>query len=256
MIAAPSHYRFRSDELMQLVYDPFTCRDLSRVGVWPGQRVMDIGAGAGSITRFLAERVGVTGRVIAVDDTRLLDTTDIVDVHQRDLRAGLGLPIMPGTVDLVHARNAWAHLPNPVRVVDEAITLLRPGGWLVLGDIIHGRVLVHRAPSDADLIVQVIHAILATVADGGVDLRWGEKALAVLLDAGMRNVYGRSRAETWSGGGPGCLLMAAHAAALRDQLLRDDLTAGDLKQFGELMVDPGVVVEGYRFASTIAQRPQ
>ncbi len=63
-------------QMLEAVYDPLTLRHLEMVGVGPGWRCLEVGAGAGSITRALAERVGPQGRVAAVDlDPRFLLTS-------------------------------------------------------------------------------------------------------------------------------------------------------------------------------------
>ncbi|MBQ1049271.1 methyltransferase domain-containing protein [Micromonospora sp. C51] len=256
-------YQFRNApqqlDPLQRVLDPITRHDLAKIPIRPGWTVLDVGAGAGSVTRDLADKVGPTGTVIAVDiDTRLLEPTAVIDVYQRDLRDGLDLPIEPGSLDLVHSRCVLEHLDNRVDLLGQMITLLRPGGWLVLGEIVHSRALIHHAPTDDDshLIYRVIHAILDTLATGGTDLDWGNLTHAHLLDAAMTNIYSHTRADTWTGGGPGCLLLADNARQLHDRLLQADLTDADLIRFGELMVDPAVSVRGYQFTSTIARKPQ
>ena len=61
-------------ELLEQCLDPMTTRSLDAIGVEKGWRCLELGGGAGSITRMLCERVGPAGRVTAVDlDTRFLD---------------------------------------------------------------------------------------------------------------------------------------------------------------------------------------
>jgi 2-polyprenyl-3-methyl-5-hydroxy-6-metoxy-1,4-benzoquinol methylase len=57
--------------LLEQYHDPLTVSQLDAIGVGEGWRCPDVGAGAGSVTRMLAERVGSTGSVLAVD----LDTS-------------------------------------------------------------------------------------------------------------------------------------------------------------------------------------
>jgi ubiquinone/menaquinone biosynthesis C-methylase UbiE len=60
--------------LLQEYYDPRTIARLENLGVAAGWRCIDVGAGGGSIAQRLAERVGPTGSVLAVDlDLRLLE---------------------------------------------------------------------------------------------------------------------------------------------------------------------------------------
>ena len=46
--------------------DPATTRCLIAIGVTQGWRCLDVGAGGGSVARWLAERVGPDGSVVAV----------------------------------------------------------------------------------------------------------------------------------------------------------------------------------------------
>ncbi|MEU7618785.1 methyltransferase [Micromonospora rifamycinica] len=243
---------------LQDVLDPHTIRELARVGVKPGMRALDLGAGAGSITRHLAGLVGPDGNVTAVDiDTRLLHPTRVIDVYQRDLRTD-PLPTTPHGYDLVNARCLLEHLPNRIDLLQQTIDLLRPNGWLILGEIVYSRIIVHRAPtqSDASLIIRVVHTILDTLADRGVDLHWGDTTPGLLLAAGMNHVQAHSHTETWTGGGPGCALYANNTHQLHDQLTDTGLTAADLTRFTELMADPYVVVSSYQFATAHAQKPE
>src|SRR5580765_282748 len=91
--------------LLEEVCDPHTIRQLDAIAVGDGWRCLDAGAGAGSATRLLAERVGDAGSVLAVDlDVRLLDglAGDRVEVRQHDLLVD---PLPEGAFDVVHARN-------------------------------------------------------------------------------------------------------------------------------------------------------
>src|SRR5687768_9979256 len=71
-------------ELLHEVHDPGTLARLERLGVEPGWRVFVPGGGAGSIVRWLGERVGPTGRVLATDiDPRFLGGIDNAAVEIR-----------------------------------------------------------------------------------------------------------------------------------------------------------------------------
>ena len=68
--------------LLEEAHDPVTIRQLEAVEVGKGWRCAEVGAGAGSIARWLAERVGATGRVIALDlDTRFLDAASYTNLR-------------------------------------------------------------------------------------------------------------------------------------------------------------------------------
>ncbi|HEY0808078.1 MAG TPA: hypothetical protein VGD84_23630 [Pseudonocardiaceae bacterium] len=67
--------------LLQSYQDPTTFRYLTEAGVTTGWHCLDVGAGGGSITRWLADRVGPTGSVLATDiETDLLSQVDLPNV--------------------------------------------------------------------------------------------------------------------------------------------------------------------------------
>src|SRR5207302_1313015 len=60
-------------ELLEQCWDPRSQEALSRAGVQPGWRCLEVGGGAGSIASWLCDAVGPDGTVVAVDlDTRFL----------------------------------------------------------------------------------------------------------------------------------------------------------------------------------------
>jgi len=60
-------------ELLGRFMNPMTAARLDRLGVSPGWRCLEVGAGDGSVARMLVERVGSSGKVVATDlDPRFL----------------------------------------------------------------------------------------------------------------------------------------------------------------------------------------
>jgi SAM-dependent methyltransferase len=104
----------------------------------PGQSLLDIGAGPGTITADLAARVA-PGRVTAVEVTeQALDLTragtqghDNVDFLVADAHA-LDLP--DASFDVVHAHQVLQHLRDPVRALAEMRRVCRPGGTVAVRD--------------------------------------------------------------------------------------------------------------------------
>lgn len=108
---------------------------LDRLGVSAGWRVVDVGAGAGDVSVALAEIVGHTGRVYAVDSdpaardeiARAAEShTQVVALTQRgeDLR-------LPELVDLAFCRFLLLHVRDPATVLARMRQAVRPGGWVV-----------------------------------------------------------------------------------------------------------------------------
>lgn len=116
------------------LFDPTTFRHLERLGIGPGWRCWEVGAGGTSVVSWLARRVGPTGAVLATDiDTSRMDTVARPPVEVRTHDVGAEEP--PGRgFDLVHARLVLVHVPDRERALRSMIDALRPGGRLLIED--------------------------------------------------------------------------------------------------------------------------
>ncbi|MER5373246.1 methyltransferase [Streptomyces sp. NPDC002553] len=118
-----------------LVYDPVTVRRLRALGAGPGLRCLEVGAGTGTVARWLVEEAGVE-EVVALDrDTGAL--AHLEGPRLRTLAADLtDESLRPGGFDLIHARFVLMHLPGRRRLISRLAGWLNPGGRLVLGDAV------------------------------------------------------------------------------------------------------------------------
>ena len=120
--------------LLEAHYDPHTFRRLRMFGPLAGDRCLEVGAGAGSVARWLAAQVGPFGQVVATDtDPRFLADAEQagVEVRRHDILAG---PLEPGRYDLVHCRALLCHLADPRQAVRNLAAAVRPDGWLLIED--------------------------------------------------------------------------------------------------------------------------
>ena len=120
--------------ILEQLFDAATHRSLAQIGVSEGWRCCEIGAGGGSVTRWLAQAVGSSGKVVAVDlDTRFLADIDQpnVDVIKADFLSDAPLG---GSFDLVFTRFVLFHLPNPKQAIYRMVQLVKPNGWLFVID--------------------------------------------------------------------------------------------------------------------------
>lgn len=108
----------------------------------PGQRVLDVGAGAGPATVAAARRVLPGGTVIAVDPSRFMRSVLTLRRSWQRSRAAIevrkgtaeSLPVADGTIDAAWALNAMHHFDDLEEAAGEFRRVLRPGAWLVLVD--------------------------------------------------------------------------------------------------------------------------
>jgi ArsR family transcriptional regulator len=109
----------------------------------PDWVVGDLGCGSGHLAGLLAPFVG---RVIGVDasESMLVQArARLADVPGAELRVGEleSIPIDSGELDAALLSLVLHHAPEPRRVLDEAIRVLKPGGRLLIVDLLpHDRV--------------------------------------------------------------------------------------------------------------------
>ena len=120
--------------LLAATLDPGTQRRMQALGIGPGWRCLEIGAAEGSMTRFMAERVGASGRVVACDiDLRFLAGLELANVEVRELDVR-SAALEESAYDLAYCRTLLLHLPAPDAALAKLARALRPGGWLLAED--------------------------------------------------------------------------------------------------------------------------
>ncbi len=113
--------------------DPKTCALLTQVGIAQGMHCLEVGAGAGTVSAWMAAQVGERGRVMSTDiDLQFHDEMPSnVIVRQHDVATD---PLPQEHFDIIHARAVLQHVPTRDEVVGKLVDALKPGGWLVVED--------------------------------------------------------------------------------------------------------------------------
>ncbi len=135
------------------VGNPFGLRRLQA-----GERVVDIGSGAGFDCFVAAAQVGSGGQVLGIDMTEEMLTRSRVTAAEMGLdnvkfRDGLieEMPVDDGWADAVISNGVINLCADKRRVLDEIMRVLKPGGHLQFADIANGQPVPEAAAQDIDL---------------------------------------------------------------------------------------------------------
>lgn len=164
----------------------------------PGQRLLDVGCGPGTITADLAAAVA-PGEVVALErEESILDeamavaaergvdniTPIVGDVYQLDAP--------DGAFDVVHAHQVLQHLADPVAALTEMGRVTRPGGVIAARDADYSAMTWYPADPRLDRWNEIYHA---AARNNGAEPDAGRRLLAWANAAGLTDV--RSTATAW-----------------------------------------------------------
>ncbi|MFC2094830.1 arsenite methyltransferase [Candidatus Bipolaricaulota bacterium] len=150
----------------------------------PGETVVDLGSGAGIDCFLAADLVGETGHVIGVDMTAAM----IDRARENALKNGIDnvefrlgeiehLPVSDGTIDAVISNCVVNLSPDKPQVFSEVYRSLKPGGRLMISDIVRLKQL-------PEAITKSVEAYVGCVA--GASLK--DDYLGMIEGAGFRDV--------------------------------------------------------------------
>jgi SAM-dependent methyltransferase len=186
----------RDDEIERLglqhrVWRPEVLACWRRAGITRGSRVLDVGAGPGYATMDLAEIVGPSGRVVALErSARFLAAAreacarrglSNVEFHETDLMAEL--PELRN-FDAAWCRWVAAFVSSPRQLVAAVAAALRPGGVAIFHEYAHYESwrLAPRGPA----LESFVDAVVRSWRESGGEPNVALELPRLLQDAGLR----------------------------------------------------------------------
>jgi len=181
--------------------DRNTARYLTELGVGEGARCLEIGAGSGSIARWLAERVGAEGHVVATDlDTTLLLPLATQHANLELRREDIAERIPEGSdgrpFDIAHARLVLGHVARPTQALQNSVRAVRPGGFVLIEEVDFFWTELGAQPlypsEHIEPYFKVWSVIVATMRERGYAVHWGRHLAGALREAGLEHVAGEA----------------------------------------------------------------
>ena len=167
----------------------------------PGQRILDVGCGPGTITHEFASIVGATGSVIGIDTAphvvehaRQANTDGAAAAAPTEFRVGNAeaLAFPDHHFDVVHAHQVLQHLGDPVTALREMARLVRPGGIIAVRDADYDAMTWYPQPAGMS---QWLATHQAVARANGAEPNAGRRLCAWAHEAGLTGIT--STASVW-----------------------------------------------------------
>lgn len=220
-------------QAIEQVFDPASRRRIQATGITADWRCLEVGAGAGSVTQWMAAIVGNNGKVVAVDlDTRFMANIQLpnVEVLDADIRH---LPLENHSFDLVHARYVLIHIPDFQVALSRMLNLLKPGGWIVIEepDFSAARAIVGEERV-CQSMNRVNRAILQMFASRNMDYALGVKLPAIFQKLGLQQLSVENDAPLSNGGSGVATVMKMSTVQLAEKYIATgEATQEDIEQY-------------------------
>lgn len=257
-IFADTHYSKEFERLLVIeeVFDPASRRRILATGLTTGWRCLEVGAGAGSITHWMAEVVGESGKVVAVDlDTRFIANLKLsnVEVLEADIRHNL---LESHSFDLIHARCVLIHIPDFQVALSRMLELLKPGGWIVVEDPDFAVARAIAGDEEAcQSMERVNQAILQMFASKGIDYSLGVKLPAIFQRLGLQQLAVENDTPLCSGGSGMATVMKMSAMQLAEKYIAaGEATYQDIEKYCLFAEDPTSWAIYHAIVGVIAQK--
>ncbi|NMR21200.1 methyltransferase domain-containing protein [Cellulomonas fimi] len=153
----------------------------------PGQRLLDVGCGPGTITVDLAARI-TPGEVVGLDRSEKVirmarETAEAAGVTNTTFEVGdvYALPYGDATFDVTHAHQVLQHLTDPVAALRELKRVTKPGGLVAVRDADYAAMTWYPPSEGLDEWRELYHEV--TTANGA-EADAGRRLLSWVRDAG------------------------------------------------------------------------
>ncbi|MGW0891220.1 class I SAM-dependent methyltransferase [Saccharopolyspora sp. NPDC002578] len=222
---------------LSAAHDPLTLARLAETGVGAGWRCLEVGAGAGDVSVWLADRVAPTGSVLMTDLRPMRESRGNLVVREHDVVTD---PLPVESFDLVVARLVLRHLPQREAVLAKLARSLKPGGWLQIDefDTSYEPLLLAADEDSALLYEKFLTAKAVVMRSAGVDEEWGRRVPLAMHRAGLVDVDPRPHVQLRHRGSADLRLLVHRLDHMRDGLLAAGMTEAELVRVRAVMLHP------------------
>lgn len=212
---------------------------LSCIPSQPGWRALDVGCGTGHFTRELGRRLA-PGEAIGIDsDPEVLALAEkLTGEAHGGVRYAAGnalqIPFGPASFDLVFMHLVLMHFRDPRLVLAESLRVLKPGGWLIAGEL--DGFLTGWYPDES--VMHQLQGFFRYLEQRlGINFHRGREVFALLQELGLEAIDVRLVGDVYAGSPDSARV--ANVRALMENwtpLLKDHFGADESGIFSEQLL--------------------
>ena len=238
--------------LRSQLLDPLHRSLLEKLGLRPGWRCLEVACGNGSISQWMAGRVGPEGHVVAAD----IDLRHIAGLQAPNLEVRrvdiLNDSVEEGAYDLVTARAILHHFPSPEEAVQRMLAAIKPGGAFlsIEPDMLPATVA---EPQSMQAFWQ---GWLQRAASEGIDYSVGRRMPRILAAHGLKEIGAEGNTALFNGGSPWAKYFVDTFHEMRPGLLQSGFVTEQLfAEFETHFADPLDWTSVITFVAAWGRRP-
>lgn len=217
-------------QLQARVWEPEAEAMLNLIEVHSGWSCIDLGCGAMGILGPLARRVGPEGQVIGID----LDDSYLSAAHHYVEHEALGNVVLrqsdvtnpgypPNTFDLLHSRFLLPHVESPECLLNQMISLAKPGGIVAIEENDHSSWNFWPPCHEWTRFLELIEKTFALQGDINI----GRRTYNMLRNAGLKKVKVRAAVQALLDCHPYMRMAVTGAEAMRERAVAAGITTHD-----------------------------
>lgn len=188
--------------IKERIQDPATLEYFEKINIEKDWHCLELGGGAGSITSWLCEKVGINGFVSVIDlDTRFLDqmnfsNLEIIKASISDYDFGVE------NYNLIHGRDVLMHIGKRDEILEKLYKAVKNNGWILLEepDVSVDTPDPSVSEDKKNLYKKITDAIYLFLQRQGIDPYFGGTLLKKLREVGFTLLQAEGRVQMYIGG--------------------------------------------------------
>ena len=238
--------------LMSQMLDPHMCFRLEQIGIGPGWNCLEVASGNGSVSTWLADKVGPSGHVVISDiDTTYLDRLAKTNLEVKKL--DVTVDDLGGEYDLVCGRAFLHHIPERLNVVKRLADAVKPGGYILIVEPDFHPSLT----SDSPIACMFFEGFLAWAANQGIDYYIGRRLGLLLRKAQFDDIRIHGETILFNGGSLVSRYWQLTMAELGEAIMTSGaITRSTMNEALALLDDPDFWAWQNSYVATSARKPK